>query len=233
MILDNVGRRLRYELLPATSAGAEAEDGDGDGDNTGRSIIATGNPWRSDRAKILSMVVVIASVVVLVSLGLRFIIAESATRSNNNAATLSSSSQDCGSTRDSALTRGCVFDIVTFAWVAPACHDRELSAEFGSLRAWGWFLDQNSTQAVPQSEVEDGRFDVVYVSRAQLAYRCVYMWRKLHRAILRRGPLDSFVAQYNTTEYCGRMLLDGHSQKSESVDKSAVLMMSRFASCGI
>ncbi|OQV11295.1 hypothetical protein CLAIMM_15152 [Cladophialophora immunda] len=227
MVLDNISTRLRYDLLPSTATLAEAEDEDSD---TGRSASAE-KPWRSDRAKILAMLAVIASVLVLVSLGLRFIIAESA-RSNNNNNEVALPSQDCGSTRDEALSRACAFDIVTFAWVAPACHDRALSAEFSSLRAWGWFLDENRTQAVPQTEVEDGKFNALYVSREQRAYHCVYTWRKMHRALLRKGPTDGVVRRYNHTESCGRMLLGGWGQESTSLEE-AVLMVSRFASCGI
>ncbi|KIW93224.1 uncharacterized protein Z519_05829 [Cladophialophora bantiana CBS 173.52] len=224
-----MSRGLRYDLLPTvtTAAGAEEEEGGEESDLS--SCKGIEKAWQSERAKIVSMVVVIVVVLVSVSLGLRFIIAESA-RTN---VSLSSSRQDCGSTRGEALSQGCAFDIVSFGWMAPACYDRELAAEFSSLRAWGWFLDENRTQAVSQREVELGEFDALYVSSEQLAYHCVFTWQKMHRALLRQAPLDSIVGGYNHTEFCARELVgEGGQQHSDRPDKATALMVSRFASCG-
>lgn len=33
------------------------------------------------------------------------------------------------------------------------------------------------------------------------------MWRKLHRAVGRRGFVDSYIGSYNHTAHCGHMLL--------------------------
>ncbi|EXJ69216.1 uncharacterized protein A1O5_07252 [Cladophialophora psammophila CBS 110553] len=232
MVLGSMSRRLRYDLLPTatTAAGAEEEEGEEGSDLS--PYTGTEKAWQSERAKIVSMAVLIVVVLVSVSLGLRFIIAESA-RTN---ASLSSSQQDCGSTRGEALSRGCAFDIVSFAWMAPACYDRELAAEFSSLRAWGWFLDENRTQAVSQREVELGEFDALYVSSEQLAYHCVFTWQKMHRALLRKAPLDSVVGGYKHTEFCARKLGGGGGERgqqhSDRPDKAAARMVSRFASCG-
>lgn len=38
---------------------------------------------------------------------------------------------------------------------------------------------------------------------------CAYMWRKLHRAVVRNGSIDGYIASYGHTNQCSTMLMSG------------------------
>lgn len=113
----------------------------------------------------------------------------------------------CGATAAEATARGCRFDIMSFSWLAPACFDGELTREFeagaGSAR---WFVDQNATWPVARADVLRGEADL-FVSARYHRRHCTFMWKKLHRAVARGGPVDGYIANYNHTLHCERMLL--------------------------
>lgn len=209
MMLDAVRSHLKYELLPTSDTGSIPE----------RSIPEK-RTSRSDRIKIFSALGVILGVLVVVGLGLRFIIEES---SKKNAFLTS-----CGSSREEAITNGCKFDVMSFGWMPPMCFDEALCKEFCDARKWDWYLDENQTQSVPTNDIEEGKFAALYISREYQVFQCMYMWKKLHRAVLSKSPLDGLSGKYNNTVHCGQVL----SQESDHGSKRAILMITQYPSCG-
>lgn len=52
-----------------------------------------------------------------------------------------------------AIERGCVLDPMQGGWIHKSCHDPELTEEFINLPDFGWYLDVNLTQPIPQEKV--------------------------------------------------------------------------------
>lgn len=115
----------------------------------------------------------------------------------------------CGSTPAQAKALGCNFDIISFCWLPDRCYDAELSSSFEKLAQWEWYMDHNRTKPVPKTEALTGNFDGLYVSWEYHIQHCVYMWEKMHRALLGEGKraVDGYIGPYSHTEHCGNMLL--------------------------
>lgn len=117
-------------------------------------------------------------------------------------------STNCGNSSDEARARGCVFDLMSWCWLPPACHDAELSEQF--LREngpWDWYLDLKATLHVDQEEVAKGNTDLVYVAESYHQIHCAYVWSKMHRAYMGQGAMDSYIGSFNHTKHCSEVLL--------------------------
>lgn len=113
----------------------------------------------------------------------------------------------CGNSPADAIERGCRFDVMSFSWLPLPCFDSSLSAEFLALRDWHWYLDSTDEQEVLVNEVELGTHDQLFVTWEYHLNHCTYMWKKLHRAILREGPIDSYIGNYSHTLHCAEVLV--------------------------
>ncbi|XHG07810.1 hypothetical protein AWENTII_010941 [Aspergillus wentii] len=139
----------------------------------------------------------------------------------------------CGNTSAQAHTAGCHFDIITFCWLPDRCYDAELSSSFDDLVDWKWYLDRNKTQPVPKEEALRGELDGLYVSWEYHVQHCVYMWQKMHRALLGPGKeaIDTYIAPYTHTQHCGEMLLQrGEGYAMEDINTRIRV---KFPDCGI
>ena len=73
------------------------------------------------------------------------------------------STLDCGASRDEAIARGCIFDIMVDAWLPEPCYDAVAAAlgestgtflaELGGSGQFEWFLDQNHTCPIAQEDL--------------------------------------------------------------------------------
>jgi len=145
----------------------------------------------------------------------------------------------CGDTPTSARLANCTFDIVSFSWLPTPCADPELTAEFLRVRNWTWWLDTHTTTPVPFEEVAGGDYDQLFVTREYHMYHCTYMWRKLHRGLLKglenaekRGIVDTYIGEYGHTSHCEMMLLgmeEDHSVVDRNATDTAILM--KFPHC--
>ncbi|PMD29153.1 hypothetical protein L207DRAFT_262418 [Hyaloscypha variabilis F] len=145
----------------------------------------------------------------------------------------------CGDTPSSARQANCVFDIMSFSWLPNACAEPELTTEFLGLRNWTWWIDADKQEPVPFDEVAWGDHTELYVTREYHMYHCTYMWRKLHRGLLRgqsnaegRGVVDTYIGQYGHTAHCEMMLL-GMESDGEGIDKTATdtIITMKFPQC--
>jgi hypothetical protein len=116
---------------------------------------------------------------------------------------------------------------MSFSWLPKPCADPELTMEFLSIRNWTWWLDAEATTAVPFDDVATGNFEELFVTREFHLYHCTYMWRKLHRGMLKavemdenRGIVDSYVGDYKHTAHC-EMILIGMKGDHGVVDMNA------------
>lgn len=145
----------------------------------------------------------------------------------------------CGNTTSSALLANCTFDVMSFSWLPLPCSDPELTAEFLNLREWSWWLDESATIVLPFEKVATGEYAAVYVTREYHMYHCTYMWRKLHRGVLKaqenaekRGIVDDYIGAYQHTSHCEKMLV-GQEGDQSVVDKTVIdtQILSKFPRC--
>jgi hypothetical protein len=145
----------------------------------------------------------------------------------------------CGDSPSSARQDNCIFDLMSFSWLPPPCADPDLTAQFVGLQNWTWWVDENRTTAVPLEEVSKGNHAELFVTREYHMYHCTYMWRKLHRGLLksdetpeRRGVVDTYIGRYEHTSHCEMMLLgmEGeHGMVGRNATDTAILM--KFPRC--
>lgn len=138
----------------------------------------------------------------------------------------------CGSSPSEARAAGCTFDIVSFNWLPDRCYDAELSEVFEKQLEWEWFLDVNQTLPVSKAEVATGEHPVLYVTWNYHITHCTYMWKKMHRSIIKGqlNSIDMYIGNYNHTEHCSHMLL---SRRNVSLSTINTGIRVKYPDCGM
>ena len=98
--------------------------------------------------------------------------------------------------------------MVSFAWHPPACFtadDADDEALFMGLRSWRFHHENGSEIAI--EEVRRGELRVAFTDLEWHLTHCTFMWKKLHRALLAGGKVDSYVGDYTHTKHCEHMIL--------------------------
>ncbi|KAH7386590.1 hypothetical protein BKA64DRAFT_581059 [Cadophora sp. MPI-SDFR-AT-0126] len=137
--------------------------------------------------------------------------------------------ESCGISAADAVSLGCHFDVISFAWLPEACYDGELSQQFLALRDWEWFLDSGGMHAVEMGSVLAGDYSQLYVTQEYHMYHCTYMWRKMHRAALRGAVLDGYIRSMMHTEHCELMLMDHKS----AINETNTIIFTKFVECPV
>jgi hypothetical protein len=133
----------------------------------------------------------------------------------------------CGETAEEARLQGCVFDVMSFSWLPYECFDAELNAQFLALEDWHWF-DSDEQSEVFYETVKRGENEYLYVNWNYHQFHCTYMWRKLHRAILKQQPVDEYIGNYSHTEHCERVLTKGCDR-----DGQVTMIKRKFIECKV
>ena len=135
---------------------------------------------------------------------------------------------DCGMSAAEATQLGCKYDLMSFAWLPPACFDEELTQQFLGEKTWEWYQDPSARSPVSQEEVSLGNFEHLYVKWEYHLYHCVYMWRKMTRALEREVPLDAYIGDPHHTTHCSLQLLN------ENMNRNATntMIYTKFPQCG-
>ena len=126
----------------------------------------------------------------------------------------------------------CKFDIMSFSWLPPACFDQELIDEFNSVKDWGyWEHKMGAGGTVSMEEANKGLRDL-YVSWDHHKHHCMFMIKKLHRAVVSGRPIDSYVGNYGHTKHCERMLFSNETDSlSIALVNSPILV--KTPACGL
>ncbi|EXJ54776.1 hypothetical protein A1O7_10117 [Cladophialophora yegresii CBS 114405] len=134
---------------------------------------------------------------------------------------------DCGSSPSEARSRGCSFDAMSFTWSLSDCFDGELTDQFLSHAQWRWYSEEGTE--IDRESVLSGEYEYLFVSGEYHVVHCTFMWRKMHRALLRGRRIDSYLANYNHTEHCAHRL-----QKQDAAQKDVnTVIVSKYPSCGV
>ncbi|KAL2015518.1 hypothetical protein VTK56DRAFT_5335 [Thermocarpiscus australiensis] len=114
----------------------------------------------------------------------------------------------CGSSPAEAESRGCRFDILSFAWQTPECYDDELMEEFIQYDSWKFYAHPNHTHTVVDLATALKGHRTLYVDWKYHVTHCTFMWRQMHRAYGLRGYIDSHLDSYKHTLHCQWVLVE-------------------------
>ncbi|KAJ4288265.1 hypothetical protein N0V88_007455 [Collariella sp. IMI 366227] len=116
----------------------------------------------------------------------------------------------CGSTPTEAKSRGCRFDILSFAWQTPECYDDELMQDFLRYSNWQLYAHPNRTDEVVDLAIALEGQKTLYVDWKYHITHCAFMWRQMHRAYALRGYIDSHLENYKHTLHCQWVLIEAN-----------------------
>lgn len=134
-------------------------------------------------------------------------------------------SLSCGTSRTTALSRGCIFDLYSNMWVPRICFNQALYDEvmadgtFLALRGWAgsveWFVDREMTLPVEQERLQFLEPGLAYTKERWHAAHCLYMWRLAIDAVGRRVRSKDAEVWVNAraidqthTEHCNEVVAD-------------------------
>ena len=141
---------------------------------------------------------------------------------------------NCGSSPSEAQSRGCRFDILSFAWQTPECYDAELMEQFIAYDNWTFYTetDANTTDTEMTRETVDlatalEGHRTLYVDWKYHVTHCTFIWRQMHRAYMIRGYIDNHVDDYRHTLHCQKTLLE----KETPWDSVTVVASPKYPEC--
>ena len=117
----------------------------------------------------------------------------------------------CGNSSAEALSLGCTFDQLTWAWLPPNCshfaNDEFLGAE---KKTWTYYEDPHGKTVVEQdawSQVLDGEL-MIFGERREHVTHCVYIFLSLGQLIRDKTPYPPKLVEYAHIHHCAMLLLD-------------------------
>ena len=114
----------------------------------------------------------------------------------------------CGTTPEEAIARGCHFDIIATAWLPPKCIDHQLIAEFEASYHWLYFRNPNGTDLYPSDHDTLGSQNTtIWTTFRWHVAHCLYMWRKLNRALVQGHMTDGETITQKHTDHCSKVIL--------------------------
>ena len=116
----------------------------------------------------------------------------------------------CGKSPEEAKARGCRFDMLATAWLPPRCIDDELVDEFIKLGNWQFYTEMHGDKKHDSYEPEFlGSFSEpksIWTTRAWHHMHCLYMWKKIGRALVRGRSTDAETVSEPHTQHCMRAM---------------------------
>ncbi|KAI0813698.1 hypothetical protein GGR55DRAFT_635556 [Xylaria sp. FL0064] len=118
----------------------------------------------------------------------------------------------CGKTPEEARARGCEFDMLVTAWLPPRCIDRELVNEFMEVGQWE-FYSKLHAQEGDKFATYDPDFigsvnHTVWTTRRWHATHCLFMFKKLTRALVNGWTTDAEAVSEPHMEHCMKVFLE-------------------------
>ncbi|PMD48878.1 hypothetical protein L207DRAFT_575527 [Hyaloscypha variabilis F] len=84
--------------------------------------------------------------------------------------------EDCGSSREEAISRGCTFDPLTAAWLPASC-SRKWTDEFVSTIGMGYYTERHGKQAIDYAEMPFN--STYYTNRVHHVAHCIFLLLRL------------------------------------------------------
>jgi hypothetical protein len=140
--------------------------------------------------------------------------------------------ESCGHSPAEARTRGCSFDISSFAWLTPECYNDELTQDFISWSDWTWYTSENSSDntQLPFETAMLGEQDTFVDWRYHMVH-CTFMWRLQHLS-MENGWVGRHLVNFEHTMHCQHaLLMDAHENRD--VRTPAYIMYPRCLEVGM
>lgn len=113
----------------------------------------------------------------------------------------------CGTHWTEAKRLGCQFDVMASRWYSPNCFNEGVLGEMLEEVDFKWYADREHTKEVSRDVVLAGEFEAVYPDNDYHIMHCLYLWRRLHSAIIEHRHLDDDVYSYEHTLHCTRLIM--------------------------
>lgn len=135
----------------------------------------------------------------------------------------------CGDSWQEAKALGCIYDYIASRWYAPECYDPDAFAamkaepQVQAYKNWTWYADKEHTVEVPAATAMAGEFVVLYPLHDFHKVHCLYLWRKMHHALLNGLPLDDDLMEEHHTIHCTQTLMtwgDPHIHELATLDQA-------------
>ncbi|RFU33863.1 hypothetical protein B7463_g2516, partial [Scytalidium lignicola] len=149
-------------------------------------------------------------------------------------------SLDCGNTIAEAKARGCEFDVLSYSWIPQECRDRETDDEFlewlysddRQLGPWPFFKDQEMKERIPDADALSHRVRMIsYAPQEEHIGHCIFLARRLHRAMDSSWTMDTRGGNLNHTIHCTNMVLKSATGISEEYATLRTHFGVTFGSC--
>ncbi|KAJ5137231.1 hypothetical protein N7526_003464 [Penicillium atrosanguineum] len=132
---------------------------------------------------------------------------------------------ECGTTNEEAIANGCIFDVIVYCWIPPACYEPDLAADvvsetsryapFHKAGHFDWYGDADGLELVAQDPVVLRERAEIWATHEWHQTHCLYFWRLLGRAVSRSyqdGWEGAYVLSqaivFPHTLHCNDMLAD-------------------------
>lgn len=140
----------------------------------------------------------------------------------------------CGNSSTEAQAEGCIFDTMSFAWVRRPCYDAELTADFFVQNPWvRYYQDDNGTVEADPEKLKLGMYPELMITWRYHLTHCMWMWTKMHRAMMGNRPLDSYAASMDHTHHCtDQVMLDADWMNGlTKLDEINTPIMTKYTTC--
>jgi len=132
----------------------------------------------------------------------------SASRINEGDST-SSITYSCGNTTAEARALGCSFDLLTQSWLPERCRDRELTDEYRQAGPFQYSLDSQGKELLSEEDLAQLEYlEMYYTTQGEHVVHCIFMWRKLLRAMQHGWKVEATVTSDAHIQHCGKVFLD-------------------------
>jgi len=90
----------------------------------------------------------------------------------------------------------------------PRCIDHDLVKEFRAVHPWESYADWSGTYLLTEDpDTLGSRIETIWTTRRWHVAHCLYMWKKLNRALTLGGNTDGEVIWQRHTDHCTTMIL--------------------------
>lgn len=114
----------------------------------------------------------------------------------------------CADDWQTAKRMGCIYDVMASRWYPPKCYDPIVLGEMLSEMDFEWYEDIHHTNRSTWDRAISGEFENLYPLEDYHVMHCLYLWRKLHSAIIHHRHIDRDIYDYEHTLHCTRLILD-------------------------
>jgi hypothetical protein len=145
----------------------------------------------------------------------------------------------CGDTAAEAKARGCEFDVLSYSWIPKDCRDRETDDEFREwlysderqLGPWPFFRDKGMKDRIPDANALSEWRRAVFTPQDEHIGHCIFLTRRLHRALDGRFRMDMRGRNLNHTIHCTNVVLNSTTRLPEEYATNRTHFKVTFEGC--